>query len=239
MALVMTAGVGQPVGVLGFHLLLRMAPWVMSSESRTGVSTVFSGDIPAPEIPGTVERRVFPRTMEKRGCPGRAGGGAERNTIPISIRSRDKKMDLIMFGVAERLEAKGAGLPAMVEAAMALYVPHGVAPEEAREMIKGKIAKAMEDPNISSLLLAAVLLEEELCAGKPGTIGGDPVFLLADEILGMAIAEYIGGTCARFEFTRYDQKKPAIIGRLGPFLDDAVAGLIAGCTSKFYSECVA
>jgi len=147
-------------------------------------------------------------------------------------------MDLIMFGVAERLEAKGAGLPAMVEAAMALYVPHGVAPEEAREMIKGKIAKAMEDPNISSLLLAAVLLEEELCSGRPGTIGGDPVFLLADEILGMAIAEYIGGTCARFELTRYDQRKPGILGRLGPFLDDAVAGLIAGCTARFYTECV-
>ena len=48
----------------------------------------------------------------------------------------------------------------------------------------------------------------------------------------MAIAEYIGGTCARFEFTRYDQKKPGILSTLGPFLDDAVAGLIAGCTSQ-------
>ena len=148
-------------------------------------------------------------------------------------------MDLIMFGIAERLEEKGAGLPAMVEAAMALYVPHGVSPEEARGRIAGKLEKALQDPNISSLLLAAVLLEEELCTGKPGTVAGDPVFLLSDEILGMAIAEYIGGTCARFEFTRYDQKKPGILSRLGPFLDDAVAGLIAGCTSKFYSECVA
>jgi len=148
-------------------------------------------------------------------------------------------MDLIMFGIAERLGAKGAGLPAMVEAAMALYVPHGIPPEEAKELIAGKIGKAMEDPNVSSLLLAAVLLEEELCTGKPGTVGGDPVFLLSDEILGMAIAEYIGGTCARFEFTRYDQKKPGVLARLGPFLDDAVAGLIAGCTSKLYSECVA
>jgi len=148
-------------------------------------------------------------------------------------------MDLIMFGIAERLEAKGAGLPAILEAAMALYVPHGVPPAEAAVQISAKLERAMKDPNISSLLLAAILLEEELCTGKPGTIGGDPVFLLSDEILGMAIAEYIGGTCARFEFTRYDQKKPGVLARLGPFLDDAVAGLIAGCTSKFYSECVA
>jgi alpha-ribazole phosphatase CobZ len=147
-------------------------------------------------------------------------------------------MDPIMFGIEERLEKLGIDIPAMVETAMALYVPHGMAPGEARGAIAGKLAKALRDPNVSSLLLGAVLLEEELCSGKPGTIGGDPVFLLSDEILGMAIAEYIGGTCARFEFTRYDQKKPGILSRLGPFLDDAVAGLIAGCTSRLYSECV-
>jgi len=143
-----------------------------------------------------------------------------------------------MFGIAERLEGKGIDLGAMVDAAMALYVPHGVPAGDARGRIAGTIGKALEDPNVSSLLLGAVLLEEELCSGKPGTIGGDPVFLLSDEILGMAIAEYIGGTCARFEFTRYDQGKPGILSRLGPFLDDAMAGLIAGCTSRFYTECV-
>jgi alpha-ribazole phosphatase CobZ len=147
-------------------------------------------------------------------------------------------MDLIMFGIAERLEGLGIDIPAMVDAAMALYVPHGMPPEEARGVITGKLAKAMGDPNVSSLLLAALLLEEQLCTGRPGTIGGDPVFLLSDEIIGMAIAEYIGGTCARFEFTRYDQRKPGILSRLGPFLDDAVAGLIAGCTSRLYTECV-
>jgi len=147
-------------------------------------------------------------------------------------------MDQIMFGIAERLEGMGIGIPAMVEAAMALYVPHGMSPDEARGAIAGRLAKALRDPNVSSLLLGAVLLEGELCRGKPGTIGGDPVFLLSDEIIGMAIAEYIGGTCARFEFTRYDQKKPGVLSRLGPFLDDAVAGLIAGCTSRLYSECV-
>jgi alpha-ribazole phosphatase CobZ len=132
----------------------------------------------------------------------------------------------------------GIGLSSLVDAAMALYVPHGIGPGEARGAIAARLEKALEDPNVSSLIIAAILLEEELCSGRPGTIGGDPVFLLSDEIIGMAIAEYIGGTCARFEFTRYDQGKPGILSRLGPFLDDAMAGLIAGCTSRFYSECV-
>jgi alpha-ribazole phosphatase CobZ len=142
-----------------------------------------------------------------------------------------------MFRIEERLEKKGISIDDMVTAAMLLYVPHGLSAGEAQVAIRTKIGKYMEDPNISSLLLGAILLEEELFDGDQPELEGDPVFLLSDEIIGMAIAECIGGTYARFEFTRYDQKKPGILSLLGPFLDDAVAGLIAGCTSRLYSEC--
>lgn len=143
-----------------------------------------------------------------------------------------------MFEIAERLLEKGAGMDEIVAAAMELYVPHGVSAEAAGDSIRQMIEKYTDDPNIASLLLAAVLLEDELYWKRINSeIKDDPVFLLSDEIIGMAIAECIGGTYARFEFTRYDQKKPGILGSLGPFLDDAVAGLIAGCTSRFYSEC--
>ncbi|MDD1677836.1 MAG: phosphatidylglycerophosphatase A [Methanomicrobiales archaeon] len=142
-----------------------------------------------------------------------------------------------MFEVEKRLEACGVQMEAILETAMALYVPHGVPPSEAKGRIGVKIQKALQDANVSSLLIGAILLEDELYRKrKSSEIADDPVFLLSDEIIGMAIAEYIGGTCARFEFTRYDQKKPGILSSLGPFLDDAVAGLIAGCTSRFYSE---
>jgi len=143
-----------------------------------------------------------------------------------------------VFEIEERLAVKGAAIDAILDAAMALYVPHGMSAEDARTSLSQKVVKAFADPNVSSLLLSAVLLEEELYwKRKNSEIADDPVFLLADEIIGMAIAEYIGGTCARFEFTRYDQKKPGVLSMLGPFLDDAVAGLIAGCTSRLYSEC--
>jgi alpha-ribazole phosphatase CobZ len=142
-----------------------------------------------------------------------------------------------MFGIEERLKQKGVTMKDMVAAALLLYVPHGLSADEAEERIRVLIARYLDDPNISSLLLGAVLLEEELFSGEKPELTGDPVFLLSDEIIGMAIAECIGGTYARFEFTRYDQKKPGILSLLGPFLDDAVAGLIAGCTSRLYSEC--
>ncbi len=142
-----------------------------------------------------------------------------------------------MFEVEERLEARGIRMESILEAAMELYVPHGISSAEAKVQIRKKMHKMLEDPNVSSLLIGAMLLEDELYRKrKDSEIQEDPVFLLSDEIIGMAIAEYIGGTCARFEFTRYDQKKPGILSSLGPVLDDAVAGLIAGCTSRFYSE---
>jgi alpha-ribazole phosphatase CobZ len=142
-----------------------------------------------------------------------------------------------MFRIEERLEEKGVTIENMVAAALILYVPHGIPEGDAAGIIREKIIKYLEDPNISSLLLGAILLEDELFDSERPALEGDPIFLLSDEIIGMAIAECIGGTYARFEFTRYDQKKPGILSSLGPFLDDAVAGLIAGCTSRLYSEC--
>jgi alpha-ribazole phosphatase CobZ len=142
-----------------------------------------------------------------------------------------------MFEIERRLQDNGITIDDIVSAAMGLYVSHGMPEEEAAIEIKRKIIKYLGDPNVSSLLLGAILLEDELYnKRKNSEIADDPVFLLSDEIIGMAIAECIGGTYARFEFTRYDQKKPGILSTLGPFLDDAIAGLIAGCTSRLYSE---
>jgi alpha-ribazole phosphatase CobZ len=144
-----------------------------------------------------------------------------------------------MFEIEQRLQAHGISIDDMVTAAMGLYVSHGMPDDEAALAINKKIKKFLGDPNVASLLLGAILLEDELyIKRKNSEIADDPVFLLSDEIIGMAIAECIGGTYARFEFTRYDQKKPGILSKLGPFLDDAVAGLIAGCTSRLYSECL-
>ncbi len=84
-ARVTVAGVGQPVGVLGVASRLVMAPVRTSSASRIGVSRVPCGDGPAPEIPGTVERSVFPSTAAKSGRSNRIAGVSERNGHGISI----------------------------------------------------------------------------------------------------------------------------------------------------------
>jgi alpha-ribazole phosphatase CobZ len=141
------------------------------------------------------------------------------------------------------LDEKGIKKEDLIETALELFVPHpGVEDKEKAEGFFNKeLDMAMADPNISSLILAGLCLEEE---GLKGRIPGikkdefieDPVSLVADEILGMAIAEYIGGTRARFEYVRYDTEKPGVLRKLGPIADDLICGLIAGVSSKMYSE---
>lgn len=62
--------------------------------------------------------------------------------------------------------------------------------------------------------------------------------MYVDEVIGLAIANEIAGTKAIFNFRFYDAKKPGIIGELDRkgfmFLDDAIAGLLAGCMSKVF-----
>ena len=50
-------------------------------------------------------------------------------------------------------------------------------------------------------------LTQERFRGRPGPV--------ADEVLGIAIASYIGGTRAVFEYVRFDQAKPGILKKLG------------------------
>ncbi len=89
--------------------------------------------------------------------------------------------------------------------------------------------KSLEDINVRALLRAAEFLNSEF------DVEGDPAHLVADEIVGMAIAEYIGGTNALFNFFRYDTAKPGVLSSLPPFLDDALGGLIAGCMTRAFS----
>ncbi len=131
----------------------------------------------------------------------------------------------------------------LISTALELFVPHpGVeSREKAQRVLNELLDRHLKDANVACLLMAAFELEKLAERGKiPGisreAFKNDEVFIVADEIIGMAIAEYIGGTRALFEFVRFDRKKPGILSRLKPFSDDAIAGLLAGVSSLMYSQ---
>jgi len=118
--------------------------------------------------------------------------------------------------------------------AFKLHIPDGLDKKKAGAKFRLLLEKYLNDINILSLLWAGYLLHEKLGKEMPEINKDDPVNLVADEILGMSIANYIGGTNAIFNFRRYDTEKPGILTKLDPVLDDIVGGLIAGIMTKIY-----
>lgn len=126
----------------------------------------------------------------------------------------------------QRLESKGITLEKMLDTAMELYI--GEEKEAVREKLRGLMFRYLNDINVQALLMASLLLEEGF------KVEGDPVNLVADELIGINLAEYIGGKMALFNFFYYDTRKPGILAELPPFLDDAIGGFIAGCMTKLF-----
>lgn len=141
-----------------------------------------------------------------------------------------------------KLDEIGVGEKEMWEAAAALYVPN---PDWELEMIHGmfsrNLATLRKDINVNAMMFAAINMEEmglrdAMFGLDKGRFTEDPVHLVADELLGIALAQYVAGTKGLFEYIRYDKKKPGVLGILGPFLDDIVASLIGSIMSRIYTE---
>lgn len=145
--------------------------------------------------------------------------------------------------IRDALYEAGISLDEIVDSALALYVPHpGVENRaKAEEVFRKEMDLALSDPNLALLIYAGLLLESE---GKRERLpnltkadyDADLTYLIADEVLGMSIAKYIGGYKGTFEYVRYDKAKPGILGRLGPFMDDVIGGLIGGVSSNMYTR---
>jgi alpha-ribazole phosphatase CobZ len=148
----------------------------------------------------------------------------------------DQKMSLLNY-----LEKKGIALDDLIATALELYVPHpGVETrEKATQILSEEFQDAFTDVNVSTLVVACYLAEDEAKAGRIPNLSVERFLgrpgLVTDELLGMTIANYIAGARGVFEFVRFDQKKPGILSRLGPIVNDAIGGLIAGCSSNMYS----
>jgi alpha-ribazole phosphatase CobZ len=142
----------------------------------------------------------------------------------------------------DQLSKMGITEEKMWDAAMKIYYPN---PEwdtaKLREMFRKLLIIYSKDINVSSLIQAAIELErlgdkDMICAMPKGMFATDPIHLIADEILGMQVAQYISGTRGVFEFHRFDRHKPGIIGELGPFMDDIICGLVGGIMSSIYTR---
>ena len=150
-------------------------------------------------------------------------------------------MNFTKPALLEYLEKKGITLKDLIDTALEFFIPHpGVeTKEKATELLEEEFFHALSDVNVSTLIVASFRVQEDAEAGLiPGLTQerfmGRPG-LVADELLGLAIASYIAGAKGIFEFTRFDQSKPGILKKLGPLTNDAIGALVAGASSNMYS----
>ena len=147
------------------------------------------------------------------------------------------KPPLLMY-----LEDRGITMSDLVNTALEFFVPHpGVETvEKASAILREELLDALKDVNVSTLIVMAFRAEEDARKGLiPGLTQqrflGRPG-VIADEVLGIAIAGYIAGTRGVFEYTRFDQAKPGILKKLGPIVNDAIGALVASASSNMYTK---
>lgn len=149
----------------------------------------------------------------------------------------DRKPPLLDY-----LEQKGITLRDLVDTALELFVPHpGVeSVEKAAAILRQELLDVLEDVNVAALLVMSFRAQEDAENGLIPGLSKDRFLgrpgLIADEVLGLAIASYIAGTRGIFEYTRFDQTKPGILKKLGPITNDAVGALVAGVSSHMYTK---
>lgn len=138
------------------------------------------------------------------------------------------------------LQQSGVTIDSLETAAFELYVP-GEGEEETdrlRQAFRRQLEISLEDPNVALLISAAAhldrLIESEW--GNDVRVSGDAASLVADELIGMSIAEYIAGKRGLFNYVRYDRQKPGVLAGLPPFMDDAAAALVAACMTRTFER---
>ncbi|MBR3113408.1 MAG: phosphatidylglycerophosphatase [Methanobrevibacter sp.] len=154
------------------------------------------------------------------------------DAVEISLEDAFEKLNLT-FGILDYFVSEGILIGDLVDAGMEL-VDEEVT-DELKSKMKEQILKSLSDVNVMTLLVAAMRTEQDLNGNRIGEIDLNDDFYTG-KVLGLAISNQIAGTKATFNFKRYDEEKPGIIYGLPPMLDDAFAGLIAGCVSKIFEE---
>ncbi|MGP8336980.1 MAG: alpha-ribazole phosphatase CobZ [Methanosarcinaceae archaeon] len=169
------------------------------------------------------------------------------------IKSRNHKGDQpnepegeITHDILDILENDGITVDVLLDTAMKLYFPHpGIETQElAEKMFRKELKIALSDPNLCILIYSGILLEREGLAGTLPNISAssyekDLTFIIADEVIGMSIAKYISGDKGMFEYVRFDKEKPGILSKMGPFMDDVIAGVIGGVSANMYTRSIA
>ncbi len=161
----------------------------------------------------------------------------------FNVKNEYTQKVVLKMDIRETLQALGITIDDIINTAMMLWAPHpGVETmDKARRIFNDELSHSFLDPNVSILIYIGIALERDARDGlipnlDRHTYCNDLTRLIADEVLGMSIAMYVGGYKGHFDYVRFDNAKPGILSKLGPFMDDVIAGLIGGVSANMYDR---
>jgi len=253
--IMVTAGVGDPVDPR-YHNTINVIVFTELNLTTAGMANLFIVATEA-KVAALREMEIIKNGKEITGTPTDAIAiakprspsvpGPEVNFTGTATETGHRVYELVKKGVLasleknngystdrnilDRLAERGISRERLVETAFSLLAGEPEDEGELEEEFLDTLRTYSCDPNIHFLLASSFYLESEK---KRLKLKGDPGRLVADELIGIEIAEYIGGKNALFNFIRYDREKPEILSELPPFLDDAVGGLLAGVMTKTF-----
>lgn len=152
--------------------------------------------------------------------------------VEISLEDAFAKLGLT-FGILDYLVAEGILIADLVEAGLELVDD---VTEELKSKMELQILSSLADVNVIGLLVSALRTEQDMAGGRIREFDESDGYFCDGEVLGLAVANQIAGTRAALNFKKYHDAKPGIIYGLPPVLDDAFAGLIAGCVTRIFEE---
>ncbi|MEM1637277.1 MAG: bifunctional adenosylcobinamide hydrolase/alpha-ribazole phosphatase CbiS [Pyrobaculum sp.] len=105
-----------------------------------------------------------------------------------------------------------------------------------------QLERYLQDPNVWALIIAASELDAAGYAGlipgvTPEEFAADTPRIVADELLGVALADYLGGFNAVLTLYWVERvKKRGAFRELGPFTDDVFSALLAAAYLDLYKK---
>jgi len=143
----------------------------------------------------------------------------------------------------KRLEERGITLETLLENALELFAQSSKMGSHrmVEDLLKEGLVRNLSEVNVACFILAALRLQEDRDLGLiPGLTGrGAPegrVSLMAGESLGKVISNYIAGTEGVRNFLYFRRMKREFLKKIGPFVDAAIGGLIAGTVYQICSS---
>jgi len=188
--------------------------------------------------PGTVTDAVLVAVPERQGESMHYAGPATELGRRAARLVYELVVTLDAYDLFER--ALGATRGEFSQAFAALLKEAPLPVEEGEEL--RELDKILRDPNVWALILAASELD---AMGARGLIPGlsaeefksDTPRLIADELLGVALADYLGGFQAVLTTYWVERvKKRGAFRELAPFADDIMSALLASVYLSLYKK---